>query len=121
LSGLGAVVAVVWNIRGMVASFEKKISDAIKSSDDKLTMITDDIRAEFNANLKVLEQEQASKRDTFYRRFDEHKKFIDDTFVRNKECVLMHTTTSNCVESLRIEMKELRKEVAEVKELMLKR
>lgn len=121
LSGFGAVVAVVWNIRGMVASFERKISDAITSSDEKITRITDDIRAEFNANLKLLAQEQADKRDTLYRRFDENKKFIDDTFVRNKECVLMHTTTSNCVEGLRLDMKELRKEIAEVKELVLKR
>lgn len=109
-TGLGAVVAVVWNIRGMVARFEEKMS-----------IIQADIRAEFGANLKILEQEQADKRDTIYRRFDDHKKFVDDTFVRSKECGIMHQNTVIGFDALKTEVKELRKEIAEVKELVLRK
>ena len=56
-----------------------------------------------------VKDEGDKKRGRIYERVDEHKRFTDDTFVRSKECQIMHKQLVDAVLEMKIDIKELLK------------
>lgn len=94
VSGMAAVIAVVWNIRGMVARFDKKIDD-----------LNSNMKADFDAKLLMFSETADSKLKRNYDRLDDYKKLNEERieqfkkdlelkYVQREMCNIMHTTTT---------------------------
>ena len=112
VSGLSAVIVVVWNIRGMVAEFDKKI-DGLNAN----------IKADFENRLLMFTKDYQSKIDRNYERLDVYKKLNEDRieqlkrelelkYVQIEMCNVMHN--SNVAQMIELKS-EINRKVDELK------
>lgn len=109
LGGVGATVGAVWTI-------SNKIRDIETSTDKKLK----EHREEADQKLKDAQKEGDIKRDRIYKRFDEYKAHLEANFVRREMCGLMHDETAKAVSRMAEEMSDVKRELSEVKSIVIK-
>ena len=97
LGGIGTTIRAVYSIEGRF----------------------DTIVKEQDAKLNKAKEEGDEKRRRIYERFDEYKCHIESNFVRRDMCGLMHNETSKIVTALVQEIKELKRELSEVKAIVI--
>lgn len=121
--GLGAVITVTWKIssklNSMKADLNKSVSDLKTYHDVDMKSMND----KFEASLSAAIENGNTKRNRIYERFDEHKKTIEELYVRRDMCSTLHTATSQGVTEFKIEMrgqvKTLSDKIDEVKNLIM--
>lgn len=109
LGGVGATVGAVWTISNKIRDIEVSTERKIKKAQD-----------EQEQRLKEAQEAGDEKRRRIYERFDEYKAHFESNFIRREMCGLMHNETSKAVTKLVSEVVELRKEIAEVKSVVIK-
>jgi hypothetical protein len=110
------IACLVFVVSGIAAVV--RVSFAIKDA-----MAT--IKAEFHALLELEQERRAKDVARVYERFDDYKTHIESKllpdFVRKDMCAVMHTGTAAAVNEMKIELKELRREISELKDIVIKR
>lgn len=109
LGGIGATVGAVWTISNKIRDIEAGTDKKIKEA-----------RIEQDQKLKEAQAEGDEKRARIYARFDEYKTHLETNFVRRDMCGLMHNETAKGVARIADELALMKKELSEVKAIVIK-
>lgn len=80
---IGGLLMTALRVGWVVASAIAKINEQMST-----------MKAEFHALLELKEAEQGEKVNRVYKRFDEYKEHLENSFVRREMCALMHNGTT---------------------------
>jgi hypothetical protein len=108
VGGVGATITAVWTI-------SNKIRDIETTTDKKLK----EHRDEAEERLKEAIMAGDEKRGRIYQRFDEYKTHFEANFVRRELCSLLHADTAKAVSRIIEEVSALKKDLSEIKEIVL--
>lgn len=107
-SGIIAILRVGY----LLGQFEKNL-------EGKIRFVSDVLKEDYKSKIDTAVKNGDEKRARIYSRFDEHKAFCDNIFVRRDMCGIVHKNTSDEVATINKRLDGFAEKIDELKNILI--